>query len=271
VVEHSQLESDSLPPGTGSVPTLGPAAGRSKEFGIAVAVPSLGFSYYKFRVSESNQVDGTTSPALNALHSTSVNQLGVTFGQSIGRSLVIASTTKLLIAGDNGAVVPADDPLGAAEDLDIDSETHFDLDLGVMVSAGALRFGVSLKNLFEPDFGQEPDVLKLERRARGGVAFIGTKRGFLDSLTIAADSDLTTTQTVFGDSRRAAIGGEAVLWGRHVSVRGGASRSTVGDARESWSWGGSVAPLNGVYIDVSKTTGESEIFDGWTTGVRLTF
>src|SRR4029079_15297621 len=107
----------------------------------------------------------------------------------------------------------AQDPLDAADDLDVETETHADLDLGVLVNAGSLRAGFSVRNLRQPSFGSDDDErLELKRKARAGVAFmVASGGGVLDALTVASDFDLTKTSTLFGDVRHAAVGAEAYL------------------------------------------------------------
>jgi hypothetical protein len=112
----------------------------------------------------------------------------------------------------------------------------------------------------------------LKRKARAGVAFMtAPKSGGFDALTAAADIDLTRSATPFGDVRHVATGGEAYLAKRHVGVRGGVMANTIGERRPSLSYGFSVAPSTGIYVDLARISGSDQSVRGWSASVRLTF
>jgi hypothetical protein len=258
----------------------GPAS-RSKPSAFAVAYPALGLSYYRLRISEIAAISPTAPPPADRqdlgatppfARTLALSQFGATFAQSAG-PLVLASTLKLVRGGVTRTLAAAQDPLDAADDLDVETETHADLDLGVMVNAGSLRAGFSIRNMRQPEFGSDDDErLELKRKARAGVAFLTASRGgALDALTVAADFDLTKTSTLFGDVRHVATGAEAYFAKRHVGVRGGWQRNTVGTARPAFSYGFSVAPVTGLFLDFARTKGRDETVEGWNAGVRLTF
>src|SRR5215831_2562687 len=224
--------------------------------GFAFALPSLGVNFYRLRISESTPVspadttDGTRQdgggPTAH-VRSVPVGQLGVTFGQSLGDHLVVATTLKVVRAGQATAVVDASgNPLDAADDLDVDSHTGFDLDLGAMLSFTHLRLGISMRNTTAPSFGDEPDAVSLERQSRAGVAYLSGPWGVLQSVVVDADFDLTSTSTLFGEVCHAAVGTEVNILNKRLAVRAGASRSTVGASRQAASTGFSVAIVRGV-------------------------
>jgi hypothetical protein len=258
----------------------GPAS-RTKPRAIAVSYPALGLSYYRLRISEiaaispiappdgDRQQVGTTSVFARTLV---LSQFGATFAQSTG-PLVLGSTVKLVRGGVTRAPAAAQAPLDAADDLDVETETHADLGVGLILNAGSLRAGVSVRNLRQPEFGPEgDDRLELKRKARAGVAFMtASKGGAFDALTVAADFDLTKTATLFGDVRHVATGAEAYFAKRHVGVRGGLLGNTVGDTRRSFSYGFSVAPTTGIYFDFARIKGKDDTVEGWNAGARLTF
>jgi hypothetical protein len=258
----------------------GPAS-RLKPSAIAVAYPALGLSYYRLRISEIAAISPTGPPPADRqdlgatppfVRTLALQQFGATFGQSTG-PIVLASTLKLVRGGVTRGLAAAHDPLDAADDLDVESETHADLDLGVMVNAGSLRGGFSIRNLRQPTFGSDDDErLELKRQARAGVAYLTASRGgALDALTLAADFDITTASTLFGDVRHVATGAEAYFAKRHIGVRGGLQRNTVGEARPAYSYGFSVAPVTGLFLDFARTKGKDETVEGWNAGVRLSF
>jgi len=258
----------------------GPAS-RTKPKAFAVSFPSLGLSYYRLRISEIAAISPTAPPPADRqdlgatptfARTLALQQFGATFGQSTG-PLVLASTVKLVRGGVTRAVAAVHDPLDAADDLDVETETHADLDLGVMLNSGSLRVGASVRNLRQPTFGPDNDErLELKRQARAGVALLtASKGGALDALTVAADFDLTKTSTLFGDVRHFASGAEAYFAKRHIGVRGGISSNTVGSARTAFSYGFSAAPTTGIYLDFARTKGRDDTVEGWNAGVRLTF
>jgi hypothetical protein len=256
-------------------------ASRLKTTNFSVAFPALGLSHYRLRISEIAAISSTAEPAAGrqdpgataALARTLVvNQFGASVGQSVGRHLVLASTLKLVRGGVMPSSAGVDDPLTTAEGLDVDVDTRADLDLGAMVSAGSLRAGISVRNVRQPTFGSGDTELTLKRKARAGVAFMtAPKSGGFDALTAAADIDLTRSATPFGDVRHVATGGEAYLAKRHVGVRGGVMANTIGERRPSLSYGFSVAPSTGIYVDLARISGSDQSVRGWSASVRLTF
>ena len=246
----------------------GPAI-RNTDTGLALALPGFGLSYYRVDVSEVRPA-GAIGPDADGsqavLRKFSLSQYGATTGQSIGRAFTIASTAKLVRIGAVSAVSQSGDALDIADDLDVPVETKGDIDLGAMASAGPLRLGFTLKHLFEPEFESVGGRIVLERQARIGAAFrAGPGAG--TGLTVAFDTDLTRTLTLFGDVRHIAVGAEGRLR-RWLEARGGFSSNTVGEARPSWSGGLSVGAA-GFFVDGALTFGRDESKEGWNIGVRL--
>ncbi len=256
-------------------------AGRTSTGGFAFAVPSLGLSYYRLRISEiapdpstgdggGNRQDPEAFPAAVRLSALSV--FGATVGQSLGSHLVLGTTVKLVRGGRSfgRGTAAADALLDAAADLDVDADTRADLDVGVMAVAGPVRVGVSAKNLRQPRFGEGDSAFVLKRQARVGVAVTNRPNSPM-GLVAAFDADLTKTDTAVGDVRHIGAGGEAWLFGRHVGVRGGLSGNTIGERRPAASAGFSFMPVTGLYIDASRTVGSDASRRGWGATVRLTF
>jgi hypothetical protein len=200
-----------------------------------------------------------------------VSQFGVSAGQSLGQHLVLASTVKLLRGGVAASSAGARNPLESAEDADASSDTHADLDIGVIAAARSVRIGFSVRNLSEPQFGSGELAMKLKRKARVGAAALMGPHGVLDGLVVASDLDLTKTAAVDGEVRHVAGGAEAWLLRRHVGLRGGLSGNTVGERRAAWSYGASVAPTTGFYIEGARTVGRDDSLRAWTITLRVTF
>jgi F plasmid transfer operon protein TraF len=257
------------------------ASWRSDARGIAVAYPALGLSYYRLRVSAIQPIgpiaDGTTGRQDQGLASVRLNslvlqQFGATVGQSIGAHLVVGSTMKLV----RGAVASAAGTAGGASldqaaDLEGDTQTHLDVDIGAMAKVGVVRAGVVVKNVRQPAFGAGDDRLELSRRARAGVAVALGGHGATGPLTVAFDADLTRTPTATGDQRHIAGGAEGWLFGRSLGLRGGVSANTIGDARPTAGGGVSLALRSGTYVDGQATFGSDRERRGWGLALRLTF
>ena len=281
------IERSALQAPAGEV-TIGPGW-ESGVNGFALTVPSLGLSYYRLRISEIAPLLGPTAPGgaireeevAVSLRSLSLSQLGASFGQSLGEHVVLASTLRLLMGGravgatfvtsTGAAGTTGDSAFVEAADLDIDGNYRVDLDLGVMVKAGGMRVGGSVRHLREPEFGEGATAFLLERQARVGAAWMGGQHGPVSAWTVAFDADVTETVTVLGPARHLAGGGEVWLWNRRVGVRGGLSQNTVGAEGKATSIGLSFAPKAKFYLDGAFTRGEDDTLEGWAAALRLTF
>jgi hypothetical protein len=281
IIERSSLDD----PGT---PAMAGPARRDAASGIAVSFPALGLSYYRFRVSEirPSSSTATTDPvrqdpgAISVdLRSLALSKYGVTFGQSIGRYLVLASTLGVLRGGVASGTMSIIDPLSsaqtgsqsldAADNLDASSETHADVDFGAMLSSGSLRIGASMKHVTRPTFGSGDSAMTLGRQARAGLAIV-SKSG-MTPVTLAADVDLTKTPTVDGDVQHIATGGEAWLSKKRIGVRAGISANLIGARRTSLSSGVSLAVKSGVFLDGALTFGDDRARSGTSITLRATF
>ena len=270
VIEYGQMQEPRTERDPAGQPT---AAWRMRPRGIAIAIPSLGVSYYRLSLSEiqplsptassevGRQDQGTASVRERALV---LNQFGATVGQSVGNHLVIASTLKLVRGSVISAIVsPAEASLDHAAALGSGSETHADLDLGALATFGLVRVGIAMKNVRAPKFGAGEDRMTLKRQARAGLALVGHSSGAINQIALAFDADLTKTTTVVGDERHVAGGIEAFTLQRHVGLRAGLSANTIGAARVSPSVGASLGVRNGVYFEGQLTGGGDEARHGW--------
>ena len=257
------------------------SASRADTRSFAVAFPALGLSYYRLLVSEiqPQTSTGTTSAVRQEggatevrLRSMVMNQFGATVGQSLGSHLVVGSTFKLVSAGAASQTQPAaTGSLDAASSIDASTETHVSLDIGAMASIGPARFGLTVRNVKQPEFRSGTDAFTLSRQARAGVALSTGSRGVVGTATLAVDADLTKTTTVLGEERRVAAGGEVWLPTRTFGVRGGVSASTIGATRTALSAGASAAVKKGLYIDGEFTGGTDQGRRGWGVALRVTY
>ena len=255
---------------------------ETRARGIAFAFPALGLSYYRVQISEIRPVASIAQPgssreiqgaAVVRLRSVVLNQFGATFGQSLSNHLVIASTLKVVRGSvASGIAAPAEVTYELAREVDGESDTHMDLDVGAMAIIGNLRLGTSVKNLRTPEFGPDDDREELKRRARAGAAVTGRPGRGVDQLTVAFDADLMKVSSgQFGETRNIAGGVEAWIIGRRVGVRAGVSRNTVGESELRPSGGVSVALRTGTYVEAQYTAGPDKTRKGWGFDVRVTF
>lgn len=242
-------------------PSAGPRPPETRVAAFAASIPSLGFGYYHFRISEIRGARATAAadpsrqdPRRTGQGVLAGDQFGVTVGQSFGDHLVVATTLKLLRGAIEGA----------------DASTAATLDVGAIASVGAARFGIAVRDLTEPTLGSGPRY-GVARQVRAGAAVVLDGRGAIDAVTIAADADLATRELVGGDEREVSGGAEIWLATRRIGLRGGFSAETVGAARPSASGGVSVAVRTGLYVEASVTRGDAAGRRGWAGGLRVTF
>jgi hypothetical protein len=236
-----------------------PFPGNAPHRGFALAFPALGLSFYRMTVSEIAPPPSTSStggssagrqdPGIPSVRTLEVSQFGATVGQSIGRYLVVATTFKAVNGND---------------------DTDPGLDVGAMVHFGALRAGVIVRNVREPVLGEGVAAVTLKRQARAGAA-VSAAASAPVALTLAFDADVLDIPTALGDERRVAGGVEVWTRGRLIGGRGGISVSTIGDHRESYSGGVSVAVHRGFYGEAQLTGGSDSLRQGWNLGFRMTF
>jgi hypothetical protein len=267
------------PPDNGAIPGDAASAWRANVRSFAFGFPALGVSYYRLQFSEI-QPETSTGAATGdrqeggaaqvRLRSMILNQFGTTVGQSLGSHLVVGTTAKLVNAGVASAAAPTGS-LDTAALLPVSGETHFDLDLGVMAVFGRARLGLTVRNLWAPEFYSGADAFTLTRQARAGVALSSGTRGVIGAATVAFDADLTTTPTVLGDERRVAVGTELWMPSKAFGFRGGVGASTIGERRTSLSAGGSAALKKGFYVDGELTGGTDHGRRGWSVSLRLTY
>lgn len=263
-----------------ATPTTGRPAIRANTGDFAVAFPALAVSYYRLRISEIAGPDSTAAWAANrqvprvsgtSVRSVNVNQVGTTVGQSIGDYLVVGSTIKLLFAGAVSTTTTADEPLDAADALDVSRHMKSDLDLGAMANFGHVRLGLTVKNVTKPTFGSGADAITLDRQARVGLAVLSVAHGAMQGWTFAADADLTTANTVMGNVRHAAAGIEGWLVKGRLGVRAGVSGNTVDDLRPSASGGVTYALTRAIQVNASRTQGRDASVKGWSSSVSVAF
>jgi hypothetical protein len=176
-----------------------------------------------------------------------IRQFGLTFVQTVVQGVVIGATGKYLrgTAGYAPALgADVEEALDIGDDLDIDSEGGWDVDAGIMADFVYARLGVTVKNLFEPDFGEiAANEITLKRQARLGLAVLPAA-----GVTLAMDVDLNTVGLRDGLRRMFALGGESRL-GTRLAVRAGVRWDLEGPKQTITAFGASVAVRPGMWID----------------------
>lgn len=258
-LEHHRFESEA---GTGF--GLPQPAGR-RSFALGAGSLPLALSYNR-----TSQAWAASGPADEALvRGLSTHQFGATVLQSLSDTVVVAATLKY-VRGEavTGPLGVGETPLDASDGLDGDAGHAFDADLGVMVTAGPLKAGLSVRNALSPEFDTpEGGVIELPWRARAGVSYL-----VLPSLLVAADADLRAVETAAGETRSLAAGAEWRIGGStRFAVRAGARIDTIGDNRPLGTVGASYAVRNGMWVDVWAADGAKAAERGWGLAGRILF
>jgi hypothetical protein len=242
------------------------------------AIPVLGFSYYRLRTTAVTPVSTialgeATGPGLARsvrLDKLSTHQTGITLVQSLFQGVAVGTTLKV-VHGDAASVIVPDGGrtqlLDRANDLPTDGTNKFDADVGVIAGGGRLKTGLTIRNLTEPSFTVTgtSSSLRLSRQARAGIA-ISVAEGW----AVSSDFDLTKNGPVEAPVRIFAAGTEGRLVPK-VYVRSGFHLNTTGDARPSFSAGGSYGIRSSVWIDGQATWGPRNADRGWGISTRVTY
>lgn len=252
---------------------------RHRTSTFALGTPPVGVSYYRFRLTDIQPFDPTEAGAADRedtgagmpVRSLVASQLGVTLVQTVIPGVHTGATLKYLrgtfLAGREEALAPPSELLDRGEALgDGDTDGRFDLDLGVLATAGGLRLGGRMRNVREPSLGP----VQLERQTRVGVAFDAAAAGGTP-LTIAFDADLDDYEVASGARRIVAFGAEQWLWDRRVGLRAGGRMNRVGARERSATAGVSVAVRSGFYVEGHVVRGGAADEQGWGFATRVSF
>lgn len=245
-------------------------AGRRSASIIALTTLPLGLSYYRL---SATTLTPTSDPQTVRLDRLTTHHAGVTVVQSVTDRIAVASTLKWVRGYAAAGTVPdgdRDDLLDGAGDLADVSTNKFDADIGVMVSLGTVRAGLTVRNVTEPDFSTSSgEAVALKRQTRAGISYVG-----VPGLIVAADVDVERAAGSLGEVRDVAAGAEARLLKR-VSVRSGFRFNTLGDEPGGrapvYSLGGSVATFRSLLVDAQVTLGSRAGDRGWGVAARLVY
>ncbi len=249
-------------------PTLPPQAGstdRSSKL-MALGAWPVGLSYV--RQARTALVAGAAPGTLNA-DTLQTSQFGLSLVQTTTQGVVVGATLKYLrstIKSEAATGASTKDALDHGAGIDGKTGSAFDVDLGMMVDAQYVRFGVVLRNLRSPTFTDVAgNAITLKRQARAGLAVLVPT-----GLTLAMDVDLDTAALVDGPRRMFAVGAEQRIVSRLV-VRGGTRWSLTGARLPVLAVGASVMLKRGAWIDGQMTRGGIAADRGFGIALRGAF
>lgn len=265
-------------------------AWRDRTSWFALATPPVGLSYYRFRITDIQSFDPTGQAAAGRedrlagvpVRSVSVSQFGVTLARTLMSGVHAGTTLKYLRGavrvGQVDSLARPSDLLTQGEALDGgDTESRFDLDVGVMAIAGPLRLGAVVRNVREPEFGaagSTSDVpfggTRLPRQIRVGAAF-NPEGATGMPLTVAVDADVRAYTTSSGARRIVALGAEHWFLAQRLGVRAGGRVNTLGAHERSATAGVTLAVRAGLYLDGHAVRGGAADERGWGLTARVSF
>ena len=257
-------------------------ASRTGAWSFSLSTLPLGVSYYRLKITEIRAAPATgpaeagreDRAAGEVVRSLSISQFGATVLHTITAGVTAGATVKYVrgtarVRGfdpvDAGAGVP--ELLDAGDDLEggeVDATVN--VDVGLLATRGAVRVGVTARNLREPRFGDR----KLPRQVRAGAAFDGATAGTVPVM-VSIDADLGRYDGAGGDRRVIALGVEHWLRPQRIGIRGGARFNTVGEQDRTVTVGASVALRAGLFIEGYAAAGGESDEHGWGVAARVSF
>lgn len=245
---------------------------------LALGAPAVGLSYYRLRnsviVTPGSEAGNRNAPGTGEVRVDALvtHQAGATLVQSIVDGVAVGATLKLVRGMATSDVVPdagRDALLEDTGDRSGRGRTTFDADLGIMATFGAIKAGLTIRDLTQPTFSaSNGQALRLERQARAGLSVAPLSGWIVD-----ADLDLMTTAGPLGNVRDFAIGTEGHA-AKRLFVRTGIRVNTAGSGAgrsPSVSGGASYAVTAGFLVDAQVTAGADNGPHGWGIGGRFVY
>lgn len=229
---------------------------------VALSATAIGLAYYRqgtygMRADEP-AVTGPESreEVRRSVHALTTNTVGVTLVQSLSEHIVVGATPKLMRSHGRFAA---------------------DVDAGVIAWVGRFRVGLVARNLTTPAFATATagrpddgsDDIELQREVTIGGAW-GSGWTGISRVIVAVDGDVIARSAPDGDRRDVAAGVETWWMDQRLGLRGGARRSTIGDARAAFAAGISAGLKPGMLLEAHVVRGHGDD-RSWSVGARMTF
>ncbi len=221
---------------------------------VGVSATAFGLAYYRAEA-YGTRVSATAVTSVpgreevgHSVHALTTSVAGVSVVQSLSEHVVVGATPKLMRAVMMDA-----------------SSTRGDVDAGAMFYASRVRVGVVAHNLTAPEF----NGLALKREVRAGAA-VGSGWTGASRVIVSADADLNSRPAPDGERRDIAGGVETWWLNQRLAVRGGVSRSTIGEGRAAVAAGMSAGLKPGVLLEAHVTRGD-RMQRSWSVGARMSF
>lgn len=236
-----------------AVADLGAQHGEKTGF-VGLSATAFGLAYYRAEAYGTGVSETAVTGAQgreevgHSVHALTTSVAGVSVLQSLSEHVVVGVTPKLM--------------RGAARDV---TSTKGDVDAGAMFYASRVRLGVVAHNLTTPEF----NGIELKREVRAGAA-VGSGWTGVSRVIVSADADLNARVAPDGDRRDIAGGVETWWMDQRLAVRGGVSRSTIGEARAAVAVGISAGLKPGVLLEAHVTRGD-RMQRSWSVGARMSF
>ncbi|MEW6095481.1 MAG: conjugal transfer protein TraF [bacterium] len=211
-----------------------------RSFGVNWAVSSIGLIKFGAKNVTIDLEDARLSPdtfknntSTFKLQGSGVNNIAVTYAErlkflplSLGVNLKYINGTLYnpspLIVGSETSAESGTGWADRAENREIDTGNTWGVDLGILYKiegkgGNPLTLALVVRNINSPKISLEGGEIKLDPEATVGIAFNPFK-----PFLMAVDYDLTSDETILGDSRRISFGLECNLLKKILSLRAGA-------------------------------------------------
>ena len=221
---------------------------------VALSATAIGLAYYRTGTyGNGSDEPAVTSPesreeVRRSVHAISPSTVGVSLVQSIGDHIVVGATPKVMFGAGS---------------------TAFDVDAGVMAWVSRFRVGVVARNLTTPEFDGDGEAIELDREVRIGGAW-GSGWTGISRVIVSVDGDVLSRPAPDGDRRDVAAGVETWWMNQRLGLRGGARRSTIGDARAAVAAGISAGLKPGMWLEAHVVRGQHDE-RSWSVGARVSF
>lgn len=260
---------------------------RHRPSWVALGTPPFGASVYRFRITDIGRFspidaspDGRQDSGAGVFgRSLSVTQVSATVLRTVTQGIHVGTTLKYVRGTVRSAGLGREsDPVGlldAGEEFDGGpADNRFDLDLGLLGVAGAVRIGALVRNVSGPEFesaalpGASSVRMRLPRQFRVGVAFSPHDPAVP---LVALDADMRPYDTPAGERQVLAVGAEQWFGAARFAVRAGGRLNTRGARERTATIGGTVALRGGLFIDGHAAGGGASSEEGWGVAARVSF